>query len=286
MWSNHIFGALVIMLLVPWSTAASHAVPLPPATPATTTAVVSLYDGPGLHYPIQRNIGFRVVVDVVATPENTAWYQVRYAGRTGYVQGTSLAQQQDRPVVYLTFDDGPHPVYTPQVLALLERYHAQATFFVLGRAVDAYPELVQAIQQSGSSVQNHTYNHPDLTQLSAPRVATELTQTAASIQRVTGQAPTCMRPPYGALNATTRHASIAAGFPPVLWDVDPQDWRRPGVEAIVARVLGSVRPNAIVLFHEGDDDGDGDRTQTIAALECLLPTLVERGYRFGTLCGI
>ncbi|MER7773300.1 polysaccharide deacetylase family protein [Kitasatospora sp. NPDC096140] len=184
-------------------------------------------------------------------------------------------------VVYLTFDDGPSSAYTPKVLATLARYGVRATFFEIGQNVAAHPALTAEVARQGHSVQNHSWSHPDLRRLSGSALDSQVSATDRAIRARTGRTPTCLRPPYGALNATVRSHAAALGKQVVLWSVDPADWSRPGAAAIRSRVLDSVRPGSVILLH----DGGGDRSQTVAALPAVISTLKARGYGFATLCG-
>lgn len=183
-------------------------------------------------------------------------------------------------VVYLTFDDGPTLAWTPRVLELLARYRAQATFFVLGRSAAAHPELVRRQFAAGHGIGNHTWSHRRLTGLTGARLAAEIGPTSAAIQRATGAPVRCLRPPYATVDAASAARVRALGLRLVLWDIDTNDWLRPGAGVIAARVLDRVRSGDVVLFH----DGGGDRTQTVAALERVLATLSARGFRFSALC--
>jgi len=183
-------------------------------------------------------------------------------------------------VVYLTFDDGPAPAWTPRVLELLARYRARATFFVLGRSAAAHPELVRQEFVAGHGVGNHTWSHRRLTGLRGAQLAAEVSATSAAIQRITGAPVRCLRPPFAAVDAASADRVRALGLRLVLWDVDPDDWLRPGARTIAGRVLGRVRSGDVVLMH----DGGGDRSQTMAALEQVLATLSARGFRFDALC--
>lgn len=184
-------------------------------------------------------------------------------------------------VVYLTFDDGPSPAYTPKVLVTLARYGVRATFFEIGQNVAAHPSLTAEVARQGHSVQNHSWSHPDLRRLSGSALDSQMSATDRAIRARTGRTPTCLRPPYGAVNATVRSHAAALGKQVVLWSVDPADWSRPGTAAIRSRVLNSVRPGSVILLH----DGGGDRSQTVAALPAVISTLKARGYGFATLCG-
>jgi peptidoglycan-N-acetylglucosamine deacetylase len=183
-------------------------------------------------------------------------------------------------VVYLTFDDGPTPAWTPRVLELLARHRARATFFVVGRNAATWPGLVRRAYAAGHGIGNHTWNHRRLPGLRGGRWRAEVGATGAAIRRATGARARCLRPPYGTLDAASAYRARAQGLRLVLWDVDSNDWRRPGAAAIAGRVLGRVRSGDVVLLH----DGGGDRGQTVAALGQVLASLSGRGFRFSPLC--
>jgi peptidoglycan/xylan/chitin deacetylase (PgdA/CDA1 family) len=183
-------------------------------------------------------------------------------------------------VVYLTFDDGPTPAWTPRVLELLARHRAQATFFVVGRNAAAHPELVRQAWAAGHGVGNHTWTHRRLTRLGDGDLEAEVGATSAAIQRATGAPVRCLRPPYATVDAASADRARALGLRLVMWDVDTGDWRRPGAGVIAGRVLGKVRSGDVVLLH----DGGGDRSQTLAALQQVLASLSARGFRFSPLC--
>jgi peptidoglycan/xylan/chitin deacetylase (PgdA/CDA1 family) len=182
------------------------------------------------------------------------------------------------PVLYLSFDDGPDPLWTPRLLELLDRYAVTATFFVVGRAAVTEPGLLRDIAARGHRIANHTYSHLAAGAVSPETFAADVARTDAALTAILGVAPAgCLRPPYG---SSPERAARATGKEIVMWDVDPQDWARPGSSAIVARVRAQLRSGAVLLFH----DGGGNRSQTLAALEVLLAEWVEDGYRFGLLC--
>jgi peptidoglycan/xylan/chitin deacetylase (PgdA/CDA1 family) len=173
-------------------------------------------------------------------------------------------------VLYLTFDDGPQREWTPQVLSVLTRHHAQATFFVLGREAAAHPELIATARSLGHTIGNHTWDHPRLTRLSPERIRQEIS---------TGVPSRCFRPPYRDTNPAV--AAVAASFRQrqVLWDVDTSDWEKPGAAKIERAIVRGARPGAIVLLH----DGGGNRSQTVAALDRALTTLTRQGYTYRAL---
>ena len=193
---------------------------------------------------------------------------------------TSTATAEPSPTVtlypvYLTFDDGPHPKWTPQILDVLAEHDAHATFFMLGTEAQSYPKLVRRVAREGHAVASHTWNHPDLTRITDWEVLTQVADTS----RALGQGDRCVRPPYGATDGRVRAVIEARGDHEILWDVDPQDWSRPGPAKIVSNVLDNVKPGSVVVMH----DGGGDRAQTVKALESLLPALAERGYTLAAL---
>lgn len=176
--------------------------------------------------------------------------------------------------VYLTFDHGPGPSFTAQVLAALAEYHAQATFFMIGRQAQANPGLVAAVRAGGHAVGNHTYSHPWLTGLSNTAIAGEISSASTALGGTR-----CLRPPGGFIDGRVRSVAAQQGQSVVMWSVDPQDWRRPGAGAIASTVLANTRDGSIVLMH----DGGGDRSQSVAALRTILSTLAGRGFAFRAL---
>ncbi|MEA2663978.1 MAG: peptidoglycan-N-acetylglucosamine deacetylase [Candidatus Eremiobacteraeota bacterium] len=186
-------------------------------------------------------------------------------------KGRSLVNNagRGRKRIAITFDDGPGP-YTPQVLAILKRFHVHATFFELGQQVRAYPAYSRAVLAGGHELANHSYNHPPL-----PPFA-QLRDTSNIIHAATGFRPCNFRPPYGAVNGRLVADAARLKMSTIIWDVDPRDWSTPGTGAIISRVLGGARNGSIILNH----DAGGPRGQTVAALPTILSTLKRRGYRF------
>ena len=181
--------------------------------------------------------------------------------------------------VVLTFDDGPDATYTPQILAILAKYDAKATFFEVGKNVAKHPELTKTIHAAGHSVENHTWDHADLRKLGAAAFRQEVASTDQAIRAATGSTPACLRPPYGGMNPTVTQWARALGKDLVVWTVDSRDWTKPGAPAIVQRVLKNVHNGSVILMH----DGGGNRTQTVVALPTILKSLKAQGYGFRTL---
>jgi peptidoglycan/xylan/chitin deacetylase (PgdA/CDA1 family)/GT2 family glycosyltransferase len=188
--------------------------------------------------------------------------------------------------VALTFDDGPDPEWTPQVLAELTKFGVPGTFFVVGSRVAHYPDLVRAIRASGSEIGLHTFTHPELREVSPTRVDQEFTATQLALAGATGQLSYLIRPPYSSEASAVDDAGIGVmkrlgdqGYVTALVDVDSNDWQRPGVDAIVNSVLPAGAGGGVVLLH----DAGGDRSQTVAALDRLIPQLQSEGVTFTTV---
>ncbi len=180
-------------------------------------------------------------------------------------------------VIALTIDDGPSPVYTPQILRLLRRYRIRAAFSMIGMNVAAHPRVARRVARAGHLIVNHTWSHPDLALLSAPEIEWQMDQATEVIRRVTGRHPHLFRAPYGAWSPTVLQRCAATGMTPLDWSVDPRDWSQPGVNAIASNILDTTRTGSIILEH----DGGGNRSQTVAALRIVLPRLLAAGFRFG-----
>ncbi len=179
-------------------------------------------------------------------------------------------------IVYLTFDDGPNAMNSPQLLRLLKREDVPATFFVLGQALALDPLYATNLWLAGHAVGNHTWSHPDLSLLPPFAIKDQLRST----QRLEGPGGgACMRPPYGATNTAVQTVAAELGLTPVMWTIDPQDWAYQDAPYIANHVLSHVHNRSIVLLH----DGGGPRSATIAAVRTLIPQLRLRGYEFRTV---
>ncbi|HEY3416089.1 MAG TPA: polysaccharide deacetylase family protein [Armatimonadota bacterium] len=178
--------------------------------------------------------------------------------------------------IALTFDDGPHPKFTPRILALLKQYHAKATFFVVGEMAEKYPDLVRAEIAAGHSVGNHTYHHVNLTKILEGDVATEIKACGEVLQKINGRAPRLFRPPGGDYDQGVAEAAEALGYTIVLWTDDPGDYAQPGDKVIASRILAHIHPGGIILIHDGIQ-------QTIDVLPQILTYLQKQGYQFVTI---
>lgn len=182
--------------------------------------------------------------------------------------------------VALTFDDGPS-AYTLPMLAALAREGVPATFFTVGTEAAANPGLLVAEADAGMSVEDHTWDHANLTTLPPAGIDSELTRSADAVQAAIGRRPSCFRPPGGNTDATVVAEGTKLGLSQILWNVDPSDYLRPGTNVIASRVLSTATGKGLVI---GMHDGGGDRSQTVAALPAIVDGLRARGYTFVRLC--
>lgn len=183
---------------------------------------------------------------------------------------------RERQEIALTFDDGPDPVFTRQILKILDRYRVRATFFCVGLHVNALPDEVRRIMDAGHSLGNHTWSHPFLPDLTAAQFRLQIDRTSEAFDRSVGSVPTVFRPPYGARTPEALGELLAGGPALALWDVDSWDWARPGPEKIAGTVLDHARPGSMVLMH----DGGGDRRETVQALPTVIEGLLARDLSF------
>ena len=193
--------------------------------------------------------------------------------------GEPMYRVEDGPkVVALTIDDGPSPVYTPQILRILRRYGVTASFSMIGLNAATYPGVAREVAEAGHMIVNHTWNHYNLRYMSAAGVWDEIARATDAIHAATGKHPSMFRAPYGVWAPAAFSYCAQAGLTPLAWSVDPRDWSRPGVRSIVRTVESDTRTGSVILEH----DGGGNRSQTVAALKIWLPRLLDAGYQFTT----
>lgn len=182
------------------------------------------------------------------------------------------------PYIALTFDDGPHPTFTPRLLDILKARNVKATFYVLGQNARNYPHIIRRMLAEGHEIGNHTWNHPSLTSVSESSARDQMNRTAQTITSLTGYHMRTMRPPYGATNQHIKNWMYSDyGYPTILWTVDPLDWKRPGASVVTSRIVAGTRPGAIILAHD-------IHAGTIDAMPATIDTLLSKGYRFVTVC--
>ena len=179
--------------------------------------------------------------------------------------------------IAITFDDGPHPQNTPRLLDILRARNVKATFYVIGRSVDLYPQIVRRTVAEGHEIGNHTHTHRLLSKLSDSEVRMELSRCRDSVARAAGVQMRTMRPPYGGLLQRQRemvHSEF--GYPTILWSVDPLDWKRPGPSVVTSRILSGTTAGGIVLAHDL-------HAPTVDATPATIDGLLRRGFKFVTV---
>jgi peptidoglycan/xylan/chitin deacetylase (PgdA/CDA1 family) len=190
----------------------------------------------------------------------------------------------DEPVVSLTFDDGPNARATPRILDVLRRERVRATFFVLGRHAERWPELVRRAALEGHQLGNHGYFHRKLHRRTPAYVRDDLTRGTEQIVRASGVRPRHFRAPHGFRSPWVTPIASSLGQRTVGWSLGVWDSARPGADVIAERALEGMQAGSILLLHDGDGyDPDGDRLQTAEALPAIIEGLRGRGFRFTTL---
>jgi peptidoglycan/xylan/chitin deacetylase (PgdA/CDA1 family) len=184
--------------------------------------------------------------------------------------------------IALTFDDGPHPQYTPQVLSVLKRYNITASFFWLGNCVNRFPDIAKTVSEQGHWIGLHGYEHDSFPLLSPIQLKQSLEKTQIAIYNACNLSPEKVRdvrPPNGFFTPQTLHLFQQWNYRPVMWSVVPEDWVHPGVNVVVNRVIKQVKPGSLIVLHDGYFGGK-DVAETI---NILIPRLLQEGYEFVTV---
>ncbi|MDQ6912211.1 MAG: polysaccharide deacetylase family protein [Verrucomicrobiota bacterium] len=192
-------------------------------------------------------------------------------------QVTFSSVHVDGPYVAMTFDDGPSASLTPKLLDILAAHHMKVTFFVVGQNAADHPEILKRAVREGHEIANHSWSHPNLGKMGDDGVRRELQKTDDAIKAAIGSRPTLMRPPYGSI--TTHQKSWIHqdfGYRIILWDVDPNDWKRPGSSVVTRRILAETRAGSIILSHD-------IHPGTIEAMPATFDQLQEKGFKFVTV---
>lgn len=226
----------------------------------------------------------------IKTPSNTGYHTPRIRGpvptNPDMTMGTDFSGKSgisfsqvhvSGKYIAMTFDDGPHPQNTPRLLEMLRARNIKATFYVVGRNVELYPQVVRRTIAEGHEIGNHSQTHRLLSKLSDSQIRSELSSCRDAVNRAAGIQPRTMRPPYGGLNQRQREMVHAEyGYPVILWSVDPLDWKRPGPSVVSSRILAGASAGGIVLAHDL-------HAQTVDAMPATLDNLLLRGYQFVTV---
>ncbi len=191
-----------------------------------------------------------------------------------------------QPYVSLTFDDGPNPTYTPQILDVLAEKGATATFFMVGKHVQKYPEVARRVCAEGHEIGNHTFSHREMVTPTKKTVLKEVNMTDEVIGQVVGVRTRLFRPPRGLISNAVRRILVENGFAIALWTVSAVDWRGYSPKQMVRRILRHARPGGIILFHDSGalirSEG-GSRVNTVDALPLVIDALRGRGYEIVSL---
>ena len=191
--------------------------------------------------------------------------------------------------VALTFDDGPSPIYTPQILDVLKEKGVKATFFLVGRHVEKYPEIARRIVAEGHEIGNHTYSHRDLVPATRAPVVKEVKKAERAIEAVCGQRTVLFRPPRGIYSNAVRKTILKLGYTIILWSLSTQDWRLVSPKFILKRVKRFCRPGSIILFHDSGaliKPEGGSRSHTVEALPEVIDWLKENNYEITTISSL
>ena len=183
----------------------------------------------------------------------------------------------DGPYIAMTFDDGPSAKLTPKLLDLLAARHIKATFFVLGENVAEHPDIIARAAREGHEIASHSWSHPNFAKMSLEGIRSQLQRTDDAIASAAGKRPTLFRPPYGSITPHEKEwIHDQFGYDIILWDVDPDDWKRPGPAVVRSRILKETRPGSIVLSHD-------IHPGTIEAMPSTLDELEAKGFKFVTV---
>ena len=215
-----------------------------------------------------------LVLAAIASGQNTA-----AAGPTAGVAEkiTFTDVNVEGPFIAMTFDDGPHATDTAKLLDMAAKRHIKLTFFVLGQCVQQNPAVLQREVAEGHEIGNHSWSHPNLAKLSDQAVFNQLQRTEDIIFKTAGVKPNLMRPPYGELTKRQRiWVNHKFGYKVILWDVDPLDWKRPGPDVVVRRIIAATRPGSIILSHD-------IHPPTIEAMPQVFDALLAKGFKFVTV---
>lgn len=187
--------------------------------------------------------------------------------------GENTETEKEKKKVALTFDDGPHPVYTPEMLDVLKEKNVKATFFLLGEQVEQYPDIVKRMSEEGHLIGNHSYKHEQLSKLSSVQACTQVNRTNELIYSITGKYPEYLRPPFGDWKD---RLDCEVNMIEVLWDVDTLDWSSQNKDKVVNKVMKNVEEGDIILMHDSYES-------TVEATAEIIDRLQKDGYEFVTV---
>lgn len=183
----------------------------------------------------------------------------------------------------LTFDDGPHPRWTPQLLEILDRHQVKATFFMIGRHAARESLVARAVAEQGHAIGNHTFTHPNLIFSTVGQVAVQIEECRRVLEQVAGPHSKLFRPPHGGRLPHVLRTARRLGYEPVMWSVTAYDWRPIDAAAIEQNVTRNLRGGDLILLHDGGHLGSVDRAASVAAADAIIRRCLDQGYRFVTV---
>ena len=196
-----------------------------------------------------------------------------------YADETVRYVDREDKVVALTFDDGPHPTLTEEILELLEKYDARATFFIVGVNAQYYPDVLRMALSNGHEIGNHTHSHGSLIGCGKNDVKDEIISAEDDILSVCGAKTALFRPPEGYVSKNVISAADELGYDVILWSIDTRDWAHCSTADMVRNIKKNVKPGSIILFH----DYISGESHTKDVLNVMIPYLAAQGYRFVTV---
>lgn len=229
-------------------------------------------------YPDEKNISKKITIPFEECKDYLALNNTTINPTAPEAVAVKEPQEIDasKKMVAITFDDGPHVSNTQRILDLFEKYDGRATFFMLGKLVEKYPDVVKDVYARGFEVANHSWDHANLPKQTMDKVTSEIYDTQTAIYKITGKEPTLFRPPYGAYNPAIKAESMAGNVGIMLWTGDTLDWKTREANAVKDAIIRDARDGGIILLHD-------IHSTSVDGLELALPILKEQGYQFVTV---
>jgi peptidoglycan/xylan/chitin deacetylase (PgdA/CDA1 family) len=194
----------------------------------------------------------------------------------GAPSGSAYAVDPSKPMVALTFDDGPRSAVTSRILDSLKANGGRATFFMVGYNVDANGDVIRRMVEQGCQVANHTHDHKYISKLSADQIVSQVVSVNQKVAAQCGVSPVVMRPPGGLINDNSLAVLESIGMPAIMWSIDTRDWQHRNAQKTIQTVLSQVKDGDIILMHD-------IYSTTADAAEVLIPALVAQGYQLVTV---
>lgn len=246
------------------------------SVPATSTSFL-MKKKEFIYYPDVTKEGYSYNYEKYKTYIRVANKSIpSYAPTTVIKKGTQPKVDPNKKMIALTFDNGPSPKYTLEIMKLFKKYNGRATFFPIGENAEKAPKIITKLYTNGFEIANKTYSNINLTKISKEEISSEIARAQNVFFKLTGTDPTIVRPPYGATNQDAKSIFKLYNLTQVIWTFDSYDWRFREANKIAERVINQASDKAIVLMHDTND-------YDLEALKIILPTLQEQGYQFVTV---